>query len=840
VFLLTNPVVKATSYCLFHAPDMVLTHGTTLTMERAKNPDSPLFEQVQKNLRSFENVLAYPPNQVYIGNLQPDELTKIPQPWYENLVEPNRKGKLGEIFPMDEFIAMMKIVDTFELVVLEENFAKAVTEKLQGHPLFNEDDFAILAKTQSLDDVNALLAKHTAVPLEFEGKVVGCVKRAHEYDINLSADVMFENLAGKAGGVLALRHLFWNNNIDPATVDYIIETSEEAAGDMNQRGGGNFAKSIGEKSGCVNATGSDTRSFCAGPAHGIVNATGLVKSGIYKNVVVVAGGATAKLGMNSRDHIKKEVPVLEDCMGAFALLISADDGINPIIRTDAIGRHRVGTGSSPQAVTTALVTDPLQVAGLSITDVDKFSVEMQNPEITVPAGAGNVPEANYKMIAALGVKQGALERSEINSFVENHGLPGWAPTQGHIPSGVPYMGFARQGMLDGTLNRVMIVGKGSLFLARLTNLFDGVSFIMERNPGKGADAVVVPTEKMVTVGVTLLGSEHGVEEVVRGAELAQRQHKGIRVVAIGPKGSTSLPVYEANTEEEQRSVMENLLKTGEIDACVTMHYNFPLGVTTIGRVIAPATGREMLIASTTGMSASNRTEAMHKNAILGIAVAKGLGIADPQVGILNVDGALTTERSLRDLAKEGYVINWAVSGRADGQAVMRGNDALTGSCDVLVTDSLTGNILVKMLSALNTGGSIETVGYGYGPGVGEGYKQIVNIVSRASGAPVIAGAVAYAADMAKTNLPELVQDELTKAKLIKAEAAGGVQKPPAKPVDQEITGIDVLEIEDATEALWKENIYAEAGMGCTGPVVMVAPEDYEVARQKLIDLGFIN
>ena len=35
----------------------------------------------------------------------------------------------------------------------------------------------------------------------------------------------------------------------------------------------------------------------------------------------------------------------------------------------------------------------------------------------------------------------------------------------------------------GELNRVMIIGKGSLFLGRMTNLFDGVSFIMEKNPG---------------------------------------------------------------------------------------------------------------------------------------------------------------------------------------------------------------------------------------------------------------------------------------------------------------------------------------------------------------------
>ena len=64
-----------------------------------------------------------------------------------------------------------------------------------------------------------------------------------------------------------------------------------------------------------------------------------------------------------------------------------------------------------------------------------------------------------------------------------HGLTGWAPTQGHIPSGVPYVGFAREEMLAGARKRVMIIGKGSLFLGRLTNLFDGVSFVIEANTG---------------------------------------------------------------------------------------------------------------------------------------------------------------------------------------------------------------------------------------------------------------------------------------------------------------------------------------------------------------------
>ncbi|HHY16087.1 MAG TPA: glycine reductase, partial [Firmicutes bacterium] len=580
---MTNPVVKATSYCLIHAPDMVLSHGTTLTMERAKNPDSPLLTQVKAALRPYEDVLAYAPNQVYIGRITPEELAQTPQPWYENPLTPDRQGRFGEIFPQNEFIAMMKISDSFDLVMLEESFAQEISSVLSNHPLFTQDDLAILQKTATADQINTLLENRTAIPLEHGGQVVGCVKRAHEHDLNLKADVMFENLAAKASGVLALRHLLWNNELEPALVDYIIETSEEAAGDMNQRGGGNFAKAIGEVAGCINATGSDTRSFCAGPAHGIVNAIALVKAGIYKNVVVLGGGAVAKLGMNSRDHIKKEVPVLEDLLGAFAVLISEDDGVSPILRTDAIGRHRIGTGSSPQAVTTALVTEPLDRIGLSITDIDKYSVEMQNPEITVPAGAGDVPLANYRMIAALGVRQGVLERAELNDFVAKHGLTGWAPTQGHIPSGVPYMGFARKGILQGKMKRSMIVGKGSLFLARLTNLFDGISFIMEANPGGEQRRTAVP-EEVISVGVTLLGSEHGVEEVVRGAKLAQQRHKNLRVVAIGPKGSTSLPTVEANSAEEQQRTMEKLLKSGEIDACVTMHYNFPLGVTTIGRV----------------------------------------------------------------------------------------------------------------------------------------------------------------------------------------------------------------------------------------------------------------
>ncbi|NLJ79813.1 MAG: glycine reductase [Firmicutes bacterium] len=490
------PVLKAAAYALVHAPNILLTHGTTQLLEGAKNEQSQYLKELPSALRSFDQAAAYPPNQAYIGAIKPKDLEQIAQPWYEQKLESaSRFGPYGEIMPEDEFYALMKIVDVFDLIKLEKGFRAEIQAKLEKHPLFDQDDLALLGPGADLEDLQKML-KADASPMKIGSDLIGAVAPAHDLDQALSASIMFENLAAKASAVLVLRHLFRENGIDPLDVDYIIECSEEAAGDMNQRGGGNFAKAIGEMCGLKNATGSDLRSFCSGPVHALVSAAALVQAGVFKNVVVVAGGATAKLGMNGREHLKKGMPILEDLLGAFAVLISSNDGINPQIRTDTVGRHTIGSGSSPQAVLTAVVTDPLERAGLSIRDVDLFAPELQNPEITVPAGAGNVAEANFKMIAALGVKRGDLERSELADFASRHGMPGYAPTQGHIPSGVPFLGAGRDLILEGEIKNFMIIGKGSLFLARLTNLFDGISFLVEKNPGLKASAGTAPKDEV--------------------------------------------------------------------------------------------------------------------------------------------------------------------------------------------------------------------------------------------------------------------------------------------------------------------------------------------------------
>ncbi|WP_108649274.1 glycine/sarcosine/betaine reductase complex component C subunit beta [Dongshaea marina] len=479
-------VIKGASYILAHAPEMLVHQGAVASQTRHQNPDDPYLKEIRSHLRSFSEVASYPPNQCYIGNIRPDSLNECARPWYQNAAEGSAQGKMGEVLSEGLLYVLMQHVDAFELVQLSQDFCDSITTELNSHPLLGGLELTSKLQGSEISSIIDKVEGTAAEGLYYNDTLIGCVNRAHDSDENLSAHIMLENLATKATSYLAGLHLD-RQGIDLASIDYILECSEEACGDINQRGGGNFAKAIGEQLGCSNANGADIRGFCAAPVHALLNASALVQAGIFSNVMVVAGGAVAKLGMNGRDHAKQGMPLLEDVLGGFAFVISANDGVSPVINTKVLGRHTIGTGSSPQAVMTALIASPLKANGLSIPQVDKYTVEMQNPEVTKPAGAGDVPEANYKMIAALAVKEGWLQRSELMNFVSKHGMPGFAPTQGHIPSGVPFLGHGREMILEGELNNFMVVGKGSLFLGRMTNQFDGLSFLVEKNSGQASE-----------------------------------------------------------------------------------------------------------------------------------------------------------------------------------------------------------------------------------------------------------------------------------------------------------------------------------------------------------------
>ncbi|MCX7695269.1 MAG: glycine/sarcosine/betaine reductase complex component C subunit alpha [Caloramator sp.] len=358
-------------------------------------------------------------------------------------------------------------------------------------------------------------------------------------------------------------------------------------------------------------------------------------------------------------------------------------------------------------------------------------------------------------------------------------------------------------------------------------------------------------DEKIKMGLTTLGSELGEEELIKAAHLAKNKYSDFEVMLIGPSEVEGFTCFRAENEEECHKVMEKLLDEGTIKGCVTLHYNFPIGVSTVGRIITPAKGKEVFIATTTGTSSADRIEAMVKNAVYGIIAAKACGIKRPTVGILNVDGARQVEKVLVELKNRGYDIEFCSSIRSDGGFILRGNDILAGSADVIVTDSLTGNVLMKIFSAYTTGGDYEALGYGYGPGVGEGYSRLINIISRASGAPVICEALRYCATCAKNEINKISEEEFKKLnslnvkeifekfKKVNEKSIEDVKCPAKKIVTSTIPGIDILELENAVKTLWAKGIYAESGMGCTGPVVMVADEDLEGATKILKECNYV-
>ena len=342
----------------------------------------------------------------------------------------------------------------------------------------------------------------------------------------------------------------------------------------------------------------------------------------------------------------------------------------------------------------------------------------------------------------------------------------------------------------------------------------------------------------IPVGLMAAGSELGQAELLEGGRQAQAEDPRLKVVAIGPRR----PGYEdldwLETDEDEAGVAQALdtaLSEGRIQGAVALHYPFPLGVTTIGRVVTPARGRPLLLASTTGTAAAQTGPALVLNAVFGRAVARSLGLKTPTLGLLNIVGASQALRALTSLKEAGYPLEFGASGRADGGALLRGNDLLNPAVDICLCDSLTGNVLMKLFGAWHTGGAYEALGWGYGPSVGPGWKRVVSIISRASGAPVVAGALRFTAAAIRGGLAEKAAEEMAAAEkaglaavldgLTQAAApADEVKAPPARPTEEEIHGVDVLDIEAAVTCLWRDGLYAESAMGCTGPVVKV-PRD---------------
>jgi betaine reductase len=454
-------------YSLAHVPNLV-RFGSKPSRELATN--SAIIDKLMEKLRSLEAAISYPPHQTFIGNLSPEELGSQKQPWYHHPIEGALpKGRFGDIVDQESFYGVLHQADQFHLVTLGERW---YWDRMAEPPDARQ------ARLRSFPEIESLCLKG-ALALYSDEKLVGCLEAGHPDDMNLSAEVLLENLAAKATAAHSLQSLLSELKMDAGDVDYVISCSEEAVGDRYNRGGGNLAKAIAEQAGCINAAGTDVKAFCAGPLYALIHGASLIHCGLCRNVAIVAGGSLAKLGMKFQWHLEGDMPILEDVLASFAVLLSAPSRGKPCLRLDSVAFHPVSAGSSPQRMAEALAGAPLNKLGMKLTDVDRYAVELHNPEITVPSGSGDVPRTNYRTIAALAALRGEIKKENMNDFVRSRGMVGYAPTQGHIPSAISYLGHALVALREGRIKNALFISKGSLFLGRMTQLSDGCSFLID-------------------------------------------------------------------------------------------------------------------------------------------------------------------------------------------------------------------------------------------------------------------------------------------------------------------------------------------------------------------------
>ena len=72
--------VTNASLVLEHVPDLV-RYGSKPSREPAK------LHVLQGSLRTFDEAVAYAPNQVFVGNLPPEDLWDRPRNWWEHPVD---------------------------------------------------------------------------------------------------------------------------------------------------------------------------------------------------------------------------------------------------------------------------------------------------------------------------------------------------------------------------------------------------------------------------------------------------------------------------------------------------------------------------------------------------------------------------------------------------------------------------------------------------------------------------------------------------------------------------------------------------------------------------------
>ena len=286
-----------------------------------------------------------------------------------------RHGRFGELMPQGEYYELLAELDQFDL-----DPARRASRRVGGRA--------------SLYD---------------GGRVVGSFAPAHAHDESLQAPFCSRTSAARRAVCTPFASCSTLRESSRSRSSTRSAAARRPWGIATSAAAARSPRRSPRRRAHARRAGRDVKAFCAAPVHALIIAAALVESGAYERVVVVAGGSLAKLGMKFQGALDHGVPMLEDVLAGMAVLVGPAGDDAPVLRLDAVGRHRIGSGSSQQALLSDIVVRPLEKLGCRITDVARYSTELHDPEITEPAGGGDVPDRNYRMLAGLAVMRGELD-----------------------------------------------------------------------------------------------------------------------------------------------------------------------------------------------------------------------------------------------------------------------------------------------------------------------------------------------------------------------------------------------------------------------------------------------
>lgn len=185
-------VLRAAASLLFHAPGLV-RHGSKPSRDRQARP--AVDAELSRAMRSFKDVVGYAPNQTFIGNLTPWALHARPRPWYgEPVSGASAEGRHGRIATEEELYAWMLLADVANLVAARGDSLGDVRRAAAASRLFDTTEREALDRRAAREEgarADLVLASGSERPF-------GWIRSDHDRDPSLSADVLLENLAGKA------------------------------------------------------------------------------------------------------------------------------------------------------------------------------------------------------------------------------------------------------------------------------------------------------------------------------------------------------------------------------------------------------------------------------------------------------------------------------------------------------------------------------------------------------------------------------------------------------------------------------------------------------------------